>query len=58
MRDSIWFTLLARIWWRKRDASPPLPLEASEWSRRFATAAHAGLYALMLITPIVGAVTL
>jgi len=32
-------------------------LEASDWSRRFATAAHAGLYALMFITPIVGAVT-
>jgi len=53
----LWFTLLVRIWWRKRHAPPPLPLEASEWSRRFATAAHAGLYALMFITPIVGAVT-
>lgn len=53
----LWFTLLARLWWRKRHAPPPLPLEASEWSRHFATAAHAGLYALMFITPIVGAVT-
>jgi len=53
----LWLTLIARLWWRNRHAPPPLPLEASEFSRRFSTAAHVGLYALMFITPIVGVVT-
>ena len=53
----LWVTLIARFWWRLRHAPPPLPLEVSGFSRRVSTGVHWGLYALMFIIHIVGAVT-
>jgi cytochrome b561 len=53
----LWFTLIARIWWRMRHAPPVLPPEVGSLSRRLSTPMHLGLYALMFITPIVGLVT-
>lgn len=52
----LWLTLIARLWWRMRHAPPILPPGAGTLSRRLSTPVHLGLYALMFITPIVGAV--
>ena len=54
---SLWVMLIARFWWRMRHVPPKLPFEIGTLSRRLATPAHLGLYALMFITPIVGVVT-
>jgi cytochrome b561 len=48
--------LIARIWWRRTHTPPPLPPEVSEISRRASHPAHLLIYALMLITPVVGIV--
>jgi cytochrome b561 len=48
--------LIARIWWRRTHTPPPLPPEVSEISRRASHPAHLLIYALMLITPLVGIV--
>jgi cytochrome b561 len=48
--------LLARIWWRRTHTPPELPPEVSEISRRASHPAHLLIYALMLITPLVGIV--
>jgi cytochrome b561 len=48
--------LIARIWWRRTHTPPPLPAEVSEISRRVSHPAHLLIYALMLITPLVGIV--
>jgi cytochrome b561 len=53
----LWVTLMARLWWRLRHAPPPLPLEVSGFSRRLSSKVHWGLYALMFLTPIAGAVS-
>jgi cytochrome b561 len=50
--------LLARIWWRRTHAPPELPAEVSELSRRASHPAHLLIYALMLVTPLVGIVAL
>jgi cytochrome b561 len=50
--------LLARIWWRRTHAPPELPPEAGELSRRLSHPAHLLIYALMLVTPLVGIVAL
>jgi cytochrome b561 len=53
----LWFTLIARLGWRWRHA-PPTPMEnMGAISRRLSGAVHFGLYALLLITPIIGIVT-
>ena len=53
----LWFTVMARLWWRAQHA-PPAPMEKlSAISRRLLGPAHFALYALMLITPIIGIVT-
>jgi cytochrome b561 len=48
--------LLARIWWRRTHTPPPLPAEVSEISRRVSHPTHILIYALMLVTPLVGIV--
>jgi cytochrome b561 len=48
--------LLARIWWRRTHTPPELPAEVSEISRRVSHPAHLLIYAVMLITPLVGIV--
>ena len=48
--------LLARIWWRRTDTPPELPPEVSEISRRVSHPVHLLIYALMLVTPMVGIV--
>ncbi len=53
----LWFTLMARFWWRRRHRPPPLMDSVGEFSRRTSAVVHYGLYALLLITPIVGIIT-
>src|ERR1700704_2364261 len=48
--------LMARIWWRRTHTPPPMPAEVSEISRRVSHPAHLLIYALMLVTPMVGIV--
>ena len=48
--------LMARIWWRRAHTPPELPPEVSEISRRVSHPAHLLIYALMLVTPLVGIV--
>jgi cytochrome b561 len=48
--------LMARIWWRRTHTPPELPPEVSEISRRVSHPAHLLIYALMLVTPLVGIV--
>jgi cytochrome b561 len=48
--------LLARIGWRRTHTPPELPPEVSEVSRRVSHPAHLLLYALMVVTPLVGIV--
>lgn len=53
----LWFTLMARFWWRSRHRPPPLMPGVGEFSRRTSTLVHYGLYVLLFITPIVGIIT-
>jgi len=53
----LWALLMARLWWRSRHPPPPLPPEAGELSRALARPVHLLLYALLLVTPILGIVT-
>jgi cytochrome b561 len=48
--------LMARIWWRRTHTPPPFPPEVSEISRRVSHPAHLLIYAMMLVTPLVGIV--
>ncbi len=48
--------LLARILWRRTHTPPELPPEVSEISRRVSHPAHLLIYAMMLVTPLVGIV--
>jgi cytochrome b561 len=48
--------LMARMWWRRTHTPPELPPEVSEISRRVSHPAHLLIYALMLVTPLVGIV--
>src|SRR5258708_15377131 len=48
--------LLARIWWRRTHTPPELPPEVSEISRRVSHPVHLLIYALMVVTPLVGIV--
>ena len=53
----LWFTLLARFWWRLRHRPPPLMESVGAFSRRTSTLLHYSLYVLLFITPIVGIIT-
>ena len=48
--------LMARIWWRRTHTPPKLPPDVSEISRRVSHPAHLLIYAVMLVTPLVGIV--
>lgn len=53
----LWFTLVARLIWRVRNAPPALPAAIGAFSRRLSGPVHWALYALMFFTPILGVVT-
>jgi cytochrome b561 len=53
---ALWFTLFARVWWRRGHQPPPLET-AGAFARRAAGITHAALYTLMFVTPIVGIIT-
>jgi cytochrome b561 len=53
----LWFTLIARLFWRIRHAPPALPEDVGDLSRRLSGPVHWALYALMFSIPIVGVVT-
>lgn len=47
----------ARLTLRRHRARPPWPADMAAWSRRAATLAHASLYALLLVVPVLGYLT-
>src|SRR5258707_5522309 len=53
---ALWLTLFARLWWRSGHRPPPLETGGA-LARRVAGITHAGLYALLLVIPIVGIIT-
>lgn len=53
----LWFTLMARFWWRSRHAPPPLMRSVGPFSRRASILVHFSLYALLFVTPIAGIIT-
>ena len=53
----LWLTLVARFWWRVKHPPPVPPPTIGAFSRRFSTAVHFGMYALLFVIPIIGAVT-
>lgn len=53
----LWLTLIARLDWRRRHAPPALPATAGDFARTFSGPVHFALYALLLLTPLVGVVT-
>ena len=53
----LWFTLMARFWWRRSHRPPPLMESVGTFSRRVSTVVHFSLYALLFVTPIVGIIT-
>ena len=54
---ALWFTLLARAWWRSQHPPPPLMESVGPFSRRASRLMHFALYALLFVTPIVGIIT-
>jgi len=54
---ALWVLLMARFWWRTRQAPPPLPPEAGELSRALARPVHLLMYALLFVIPVLGIVT-
>jgi superoxide oxidase len=53
----LWFTLMARFWWRRQHRPPPLLESVGRFSRRTQAVVHFSLYALLFATPIVGMIT-
>src|SRR5665213_4067175 len=53
----LWFTLMARFWWRRRHQPPPLMESVGTFSRHASALVHFALYALLFITPLVGIIT-
>jgi cytochrome b561 len=54
---TLWFSLIARFWWRRRHRPPQLMESVGALSRRAAALVHFGLYVLLFITPILGIIT-
>jgi cytochrome b561 len=54
---ALWFTLLARAWWRSQHPPPPLMEILGPFSRRASRLMHFALYALLFVIPIVGIIT-
>src|ERR1700722_10373391 len=48
--------LMTRIWWRRTHTPPELPPDVSKISRRVSHPAYLLIYAVMLVTPLVGIV--
>jgi cytochrome b561 len=53
----LWVMLMARFWWRAKNAPPPLPSSVGAFSRKVSSPVHLALYALMFVIPVVGIVT-
>src|SRR5271163_15411 len=53
----LWFTLIARFWWRRRHKPPAPPAGQGVLSLRLLGAMHFALYALLFVTPIIGLIT-
>ena len=47
---------LARLWLRRKHPAPPLPAEEAPWQKAIAHIVHYGLYAVLILMPISGAV--
>src|ERR1700733_6546804 len=54
---ALWFTLIARAWWRWQHVPPALMESVGPLSRRAAGVVHFALYALMFVIPMVGIIT-
>ncbi len=54
---AVWLLLIARALWRWRHPPPPLPPDIGDFTRRVSRLAHAALYALLFVIPIIGVVT-
>jgi len=54
---ALWALLMARFWWRTRQAPPALPPEAGELSRALARPVQLLMYALLFVIPVLGIVT-
>ena len=53
----LWFTLIARVWWRRQHVPPALMDSVGLLARRTSSIVHFALYALMFAIPIVGIIT-
>jgi cytochrome b561 len=53
----LWVTLIARLAWRMSHPPPPLPPTAGDFVRRYSAPVHRALYALLVVTPLVGVIT-
>jgi len=53
----LWALVLARLGWRAGHAPPPEPRTLGTWARRLSKPVHLLLYALLVITPVIGIVT-
>src|SRR5258708_10689560 len=55
---ALWFTLFARLWWRRGHRPPPSVETGGTLARRAAGVAPFGLYALLLAPPLIRVTTL
>jgi cytochrome b561 len=53
----LWLLVLVRLGWRAGHAPPPEPASLGRWARRLSAPVHWLLYALLVITPVIGIVT-
>jgi len=53
----LWLLVLIRLAWRAGHAPPADPASQGPWARRLSKPVHLLLYALLVITPIIGIVT-
>ncbi len=54
MGVTIFLLVVLRLLWRATHTSPALPASIPRWQRRASQAVHAGLYGLLLATPLSG----
>jgi cytochrome b561 len=54
---ALWVLVMARYWWRVKHAPPEFPANVGAFYPRLSRAAHLTMYALLLVTPIIGIVT-
>jgi cytochrome b561 len=53
----LWSMVLVRLSWRVKNTPPPLPETVGFLAKRLSSPVHLALYTLMLVIPLVGAVT-